>query len=168
MERIHSGVFMPNDDAILRTQLIEFLRGASAHADIASVLDDFLPEHYGSKPQDAPYSAWQLLEHIRFTLNDLLIFSTDSHYVAPKWPDDYWVAEAAPESASEWKKSVKALKADLAAFEKLIEDPKTNLYAQIPWGDGQNVLREILLAGDHTSYHLGQIVVLRKQLGVWP
>jgi hypothetical protein len=159
---------MPADDAVLRKQLIEFLRGASAHADMASVLDDFPSEHYGSKLHNAPYSAWQLLEHIRFTTNDLLVFSTDSHYVAPKWPDDYWTSEIAPKSASEWKQSVKALKADFAAFEKLLEDPKTNLYAQIPWGEGQNLLREVFLAGDHTSYHLGQIVLLRKQLGLWP
>jgi hypothetical protein len=159
---------MPTDDAVLRKQLVEFLRGASAHADIASVLDDFPTEHYGSKPHHAPYSAWQLLEHIRFTTNDLLVFSTDSHYVAAKWPDDYWPSKAAPESASEWKQSVKALKADFTAFKKLLEDPKTNLYAEIPWGDGQNLLREVLLAGDHTSYHLGQIVLLRKQLDVWP
>lgn len=158
---------MPTDDALLRKQLVEFLRGASAHADIAAVLDDFPAEHYGSKPHQAPYSAWQLLEHIRFTINDLLVFSSDSHYAAPKWPDDYWVAETAPESAAEWKQSVKALKADFAAFEKLVQDSNTNLHAKIPWGEGQTILREVLLAGDHTSYHLGQIVLLRKQLDTW-
>lgn len=158
---------MPTDDRILRKQLVEFLRGASAHADFDTAVKDFPEEHYGTKPHGAPYSAWQLLEHIRIALHDILDFSVNPKYVTMKWPEDYWPEEAAPASAKEWKASVKAVKEDLAEFEKMAGDPASNLYAEIPWGDGQNVLREILLAGDHTSYHLGQIVLLRKQLDVW-
>ena len=154
---------MPTEDKALRDHLLEMLRGGSAHVDLATVVDDFPAESAGTKLENVPYTPWQVLEHMRFTVSDLLLFSTDPKYVAPKWPDDYWPAKETPQSG-EGEASVKALKADLAAFEGMIADPKANLYAKIPWGDGQTLLREVLLAGQHTSYHLGQIVVLRRQL----
>jgi uncharacterized damage-inducible protein DinB len=52
-------------------------------------------------------------------------------------------------------------------MEQLVLDPKTDLYAQIPWGQGQTILREALLIADHNAYHVGQLVVLRRLLGTW-
>jgi hypothetical protein len=156
-----------NEDRALRALLVEFLRGESAHASLKSVVDDFPTELRGAKPEGSPHSAWQLLEHTRIALHDLYEFSTNAHYLAPKWPDAYWPKEEAPPSASAWDASVRALKKDIADFEKLIGEPQSNLYAQIPWGEGQTVLREVLLAGQHTSYHLGQMVLLRRELGAW-
>lgn len=158
---------MPTDDRVLRDQLVESMTGGIAHADLATVVDDFPEKLYGKKPEGSPHTPWQLLEHIRITLNDLLVFSTDPNYVAPTWPDDYWPSSEAPASKEDWKKSVKALKADMAEFEKLVQNPESNLYAKIPWGDGQTLLREALLAIAHNSYHLGQLVTIRKQLGAW-
>lgn len=154
---------MPSDDRALRDHLLEMLRGGSAHIDLATVVDDFPENLRGARPARAPYSPWQLLEHIRFTVSDLLRFSTDPNYAAPKWPDDYWQAKESPQ-AGEWEASAKALKADLGAFEGMLGNSKANLYAKIPWGEGQTLLREIMLACDHTSYHLGQLVLLRKEL----
>lgn len=156
------------EDSVLRAQLVELLRGGSAHADFDTCVGGIAEKHFGSKPNDTPYSAWQLLEHLRIALHDILIFSMDSHYIAPDWPGDYWPRSQAPESPEQWQTSVKAIKADLAEFEKLIQNPATNLYAKIPWGEGQTFLREVLLVADHNSYHLGQLVMLRKQLGDWP
>lgn len=158
---------MPTEDKLLRDQLVDSLQKGHAHVDALGALKDFPENLYGKKPKGSPYSAWQLLEHIRFTLNDLLLFCTNPDYVAPEWPDAYWHKESAPETPSAWKTSVKAFKADLEAFATLIQNPESNLYAPIPWGDGQTLLREALLAIDHTSYHVGQIVLVRKQLGAW-
>jgi uncharacterized damage-inducible protein DinB len=158
---------MPNDDALLRDLLVESLQKANAHAGLFDALKNFPESLYGKKPQGAPHSAWQLLEHIRITLNDLLVFSTDADYVAPEWPEAYWPKQDAPPNTAAWEASVKALRADLGDFEKLIRNPESNLYARIPWGEGQTLLREALLAIDHTSYHVGQLVMLRKQLGTW-
>lgn len=155
------------DDRELRRHLVEFLRGGSAQAELKTVLDDFPAELRGSKPTGSPHSAWQLLEHIRLALHDLLDFSTNSHYLGMKWPDDYWPKDDAPPSGSAWDTSVKAVKKDIADFEKLIGEPESNLYATIPWGNGQTLLREVLLAGQHTSYHVGQLVLLRRELGAW-
>ena len=155
---------MAIDNRELREQLVELIRGGSAHVDVKSAVADFPTDKHAAKPEGAPYNAWQLLWHIQFALRDLLEFCTNPKYLAPKWPDEYWPKEEEPPSKSAWDATARALQADLAAFEKMIMDPAQNMYATIPWGDGQTVLREILLAADHNSYHLGQIVLLRKLL----
>ena len=155
------------EDRALRELLVSFLSGREAHAEFKAVVDDFPVAARGVVPKGAEHSAWQELEHIRIALHDLLDFSTNPNYVAMKWPDAYWPKERAPESDDAWDASVRAVKKDMADFEKLVGDPESNLYATIPWGDGQTILREVLLAGQHTSYHLGQIVLLRRMLGAW-
>jgi uncharacterized damage-inducible protein DinB len=155
------------DNRELREQLVELIRGGSAHAEVKSALADFPADKRAIKPAGAPYNAWQLLWHMTFTLRDLLDFCTNAKYLTPKWPDEYWPKEEQPPSEDAWESTQRGLLADLAAFEKMIMNPAQNMYATIPWGDGQTVLREILLAADHTSYHLGQIVLLRKQLDAW-
>lgn len=158
---------MPIEDAELRTQLVGALRQSNAHVDLLTALKDFPENLYGAKSKSAPYTAWQLLEHIRIALNDLLVFSTNPNYTDLEFPDDYWPKQEAPASAAAWKRSVQAIRADLDAFEQLIQNPESNLYARIPWGDGQTLLREVLVAIDHNSYHVGQFVMLRKELGAW-
>ncbi len=159
---------MASDDGILRKQLVSLLKGKQAHADIGTAVADFPVEKAGDRPNGLPYSAWQLLEHMRITLADLLDFSTSSEYKERPWPASYWPKEVRPPSPDAWSTSVTALHADLAAFEKLIQDPASNLYSTIPWGaEDQTLLREVLLAADHTSYHTGEFIVLRRLLGEW-
>jgi uncharacterized damage-inducible protein DinB len=161
------GAVMPDEDRAIRKELMEFLSGGNAHASIDDAVKDFPPSLYAKKPAGAPHTAWQLLEHIRITLDDLLEFCRNPDYRAPKWPDGYWPKKDTPESAEAWNTSVKALKRDSQEFEKLLKSNDVDLTAKIPWGEGQTILREILLAGDHTSYHVGQLIMLRKQLGAW-
>jgi len=159
---------MADNDASLRDNLVQLLRGGNAHVDVLSALKDFPPKLFGAKPQSVPHSAWELLEHMRIALRDLWEFSTNDAYVEKKWPDDYWPKTAEPPSNEAWQNSVRALKEDLEAFEDLIKNPDSNLYAQIPWGKkDQTLLREFLLAADHNSYHTGELVFLRRILGAW-
>lgn len=158
---------MANDDRILRDTLIPFLRGQGAHVDLATAVKDFPAEHYGTRPKNLPHSAWELLEHIRFTLHDLLDFCTNPEYTESEWPDAYWPKNSSPNKPEDWAKTVTAIQKDIEAFERLVGDPSSNLYAKIPWGDGQTLLREVLLAGDHTSYHVGELVHVRQSLGIW-
>lgn len=151
-------------DQVLRQQLVELVRGKSAHLDTESVFGDVPDEDWGRKPAGAPHTLWQLLEHTRIALHDLLAFSTDKDYIAPKWPDEYWPDGNAPESPKATRQSFQALQQSITAMVALVENPETDLFAPIPWGDGQTILREALLAADHTSYHLGQAIFLRKQL----
>jgi hypothetical protein len=154
-------------DHSIRQELSAFLRDGQAHAGLDAAVKNMPASLLDKKPAGSPHNAWQMLEHIRITLHDLLEFCTNPDYESLKWPDEYWPKDESPKSPSAWDDCVAAIHKDLKALDKLIEDPKTDLTAKLPWGEKQNILREILLAGDHTSYHLGQLILLRKQLGAW-
>lgn len=151
----------------LRKHLVELLKGGGAHADFDSALSKFPVELAGEKPDGAPHTAWQLLEHMRVAQLDILEFSRNPKHMSPKWPDDYWPKKEAPASKPDWEKSVKSFRADLKAMIELISDAANDLEARIPHGQGQTLLREALLVADHNSYHLGQFVMLRRLLGAW-
>jgi hypothetical protein len=150
----------------LRKHLAEMLRMKGAHLDLDEALSGFPPEKRGAKPPGAPHTAWQLLEHMRIAQEDILDFSRNPKYKEKKWPDDYWPAAEAPPSEAAWDKSVKQFQKDLAEIQELVADTRHDLLTKIPHGSGQTLLREALLVADHNSYHLGQIVFLRKTLGL--
>ena len=156
-----------NTDGSLRKHLLELLDGGQAHATFDQVVDDFPPKLRGEVPKGLTHSAWMLLEHMRAAQWDILDFSRNPEYEALKWPEDYWLKDPAPRTAGAWEKCVKSFRGDLAAMKKLVSDPKTNLFAKIPWGDGQTILRETMLVADHNAYHLGQLLDLRRLLGAW-
>ncbi len=154
-------------DQSLRQHLLELLDGGHAHANFDNVVADFPAKLRGERPAGLPHSAWMLVDHMRITQWDILDFSRNPNYVTPKWPEDYWPANPAPPNAAAWDKNVKAFRDDLDAMKKLVSDPKTDLFAKIPWGDGQTILREALLVADHNSHHLGQLIDVRRLLGIW-
>ncbi|RRA49760.1 DinB family protein [Acidipila sp. EB88] len=149
---------------MLREQLVEAIEGGAAHQDIAAVFGKVRDQDWGAKAAGSPHTLWQLLEHMRFTLRDLFVFSTDEAYVAPEWPRDYWPPEEAPENAAAAKRAFAALEQAVEEMTTLISNPETDLFAEIAWGEGQTILREALLAAEHNSYHLGQAMLLRRQL----
>jgi hypothetical protein len=157
---------MKNDKA-LRSHVLELLKGGHAHADLDSALADFPAKLRGQKPKGSEHTAWQLLEHIRIALWDILEFSRNAKHVSPKWPEGYWPKTEAPPSAAAWNTSIRKVRADQKAIEKLVASKTTDLFAPIPHGTGQTFLREALLAADHNAYHIGQLVLLRRLLGAW-
>ncbi len=154
-------------DEVLRQQLAKAIDWNEAHADFHAAVDDFPPDLRGRVPEGFPYSAWQLLEHIRLALLDIVEFSRDARHKSPAWPEGYWPKTAAPPNAEAWEKSVKAVDQHVDAMRKLVTDPKCDLFAPLPHGTGQTLLREALLAADHNAYHLGQLVLVRRALGAW-
>ncbi len=154
-------------DKDLRRHLMKLLDGGSAHLKPSQVLEDFPAEARGRKPAGAPYSPWQLLEHMRIAQWDILRFSRDPNHVSPPYPEGYWPAGEGPESEQAWENSVEAFQTDLEEMKQLVADPAVELFASIPHGDGQTVLREAMLVADHNAYHLGQLVLLRRLLGDW-
>jgi len=154
---------MTKDEA-LRDHLVQLLDGGHAHITFKDAIKNFPIDQVGVRPEGSPHSAWELLEHIRIAQNDILRFSQSADYQSPKWPQGYWPASPAPEKPELWMRSVRAIKKDLAEFIAMIRDPKRDLYRPFAWGDGQTLLREALLIADHNSYHLGQLVLVRKAL----
>lgn len=155
------------NNAILRQQLVELLKGGHAHTDFEHAIKDFPTEARGKRPKGAEHSPWEVLEHLRIALWDILEFSRNPGHKSPEWPVGYWPATQTPQDAKAWDRSVNAYCEDLKRLCELVADERTDLFAKIPHGDGQNILREALVAADHNSYHLGEMVLLRRALGVW-
>lgn len=149
---------------ILREQLLSALKGDQSHLDFASALKDFPPQLYGRKLPGAPHTAWQLLEHLRIAQHDILEFSRNPKHKSPQWPEGYWPAEEAPADAQAWDASLKAFEKDARAFARIIQDETQNLFQIFAHGDGQTLLREALVLAAHNSYHLGQLVFLKRTL----
>jgi hypothetical protein len=148
----------------LREQLTKALDWDSAHLRFDDAVKDFPAEFRGTRPPGAPHSPWELLEHLRITLSDILEFSRDAKHVSPEFPSGYWPATQAPPDERAWDESVAAYRADLRALAELTVDSSVDLFARIPHGDGQTILREVLLSIDHNAYHLGQLVIVRRTL----
>ncbi len=148
----------------LRDHLKDLLGGGGAHLDFNSVIDGFPEATRGVRPEGAPHSGWELLEHLRIAQWDILEFSRDARHVSPDWPSGYWPSSPEPPNAAAWDRSVASFRSDLEAMIRLVAAPESDLYARFKHGDGQTLLREALVLADHNSYHLGQLMQVRRQL----
>jgi len=157
----------PDHDGSLRRHLIELLKGGSAHARFEEVVAGIPAKLRGQKPAGLPHSPWMLLEHMRLAQWDILEFSRNRRHVSPDWPKGYWPRSEAPPDAA-WSTSIKKFRRDLKTMENLVTNPKIDLHARMPWGEGQTILREALLVADHNAYHLAQLVDIRRLLETWP
>jgi len=153
-------------DRLLRDQLLHLLKGGGAHISFDDAMRDWPVQLAGAKVANFPHTPWMLLEHMRLGQWDILEFSRNSKHVSPPWPEGYWPTSETPPNEQAWTASVAAFKKELRKMERLVADRKVDLYARIPWGDGQTILREALLVADHNAYHLGQLVMLRKSVGI--
>lgn len=157
---------MANDQE-LRQHLARLLDWEDAHVGLDAAVAGLPDALRGRQPSGLPYSPWQLLEHIRLAQHDILEFCRDPGYRPGRWPDDYWPAAPSPPGPEAWDASVAEIRRDCKALKALATDDTLDLLAAIPHGSGQTYLRELLLAADHTAYHIGQIVVVRRLLGSW-
>jgi hypothetical protein len=155
------------EDQIIREHLLELLRGSHAHLDFEKATAKMPVELRGVRPADLPHTAWRLVEHMRIAQWDILQFSVNPQHVSPDFPDGYWPQGDAPPDAGAWDRSLAAFQADLKAMMDLVAAPETQLLTQLAHGQGQTILREALLLADHNSYHLGQLVTVRRLLGAW-
>ena len=158
-----------DEQAPLREQLSDLLQKGQAHATFDEAIKNFPADLRDTVPPNLPYSAWQLLEHLRITQRDILDFSAPptGGYQPIEWPEGYWPKSPQPPSAHAWDESIAAIHRDLKTFIALIEKPSSDLYKPFRWGDGQNLLREALLIADHNAYHVGELILLRRLLGAW-
>lgn len=157
---------MANDKPV-RDHVIKLLEGGQAHATFDGAVKGLPAALRGKRPKGAEHSPWEILEHMRIAQQDILEFSINPKYAARAWPDAYWPKSPKPPNDKAWAKSVRAFHADLEAMQKLVAAESTDLYARIPHGDGQTILREALLIADHNAYHLGELVLVRRLLGAW-
>lgn len=156
-----------NQDSALREQLVYLLSGGGAHCGFDQAVGH-LPENLLShSPSGAPYSSYDIVEHMRIAQWDILEFCRNPSHASPDWPSGYWPSPNAEPTAEAWHQSIDSFRADLQAMQDLVSDESVDLYAPIPHGDGQTILREALLVADHNGYHIGQLIVVRRALGAW-
>jgi len=156
---------MNNAESVaLRKMLVDAMRGHQSHLDFDSAVKDFPAEARGIKPTGAPHTAWQLVEHMRIAQRDILDFSRDPKHKSPHWPEGYWPPTEAPPGEKAWDASIRSFQSDAREFNKLVQDASQDFFKPLEHGDGQTLLREALLTATHNSYHLGQLVFLKKML----
>ena len=143
------------------------MNGGNAHASFEDAVKNIPENQLGVIPEGLPYSIWQLTEHIRIVQWDLLEFSRNPRHKSPKWPEGFWPKDPAPPDKQAWKRSMEQIRADRKAFIDLLHDAGEDIYTPFSYGDGQSLFREALVLADHTSYHSGEILVLRRLLGNW-
>ena len=148
-------------------QLVDLLKNANAHVSFKDAVKEIPFEDLGKKPGNLPYSIWQIAEHIRIAQWDILDFSRNENYKELEWPADYWPKETSPENEQVWQHCLEQIESDLTAFINLLQDPRSDIFKPFPHGSGQTLLREALLIADHSSYHIGEIIVIRRLLGNW-
>jgi len=156
-----------NNDKSVRYQLVKLLQGGQAFKSMDAILEGITSDEAGKVLPGIPYTLWQLMEHLRIALFDILDFSRDPAYESPAWPDGYWPIEKAPADQTAVNQSIATIKEGLAAMEQLVQDPANDLYEPFPHGEGQNLLREAMLVAEHNAYHLGQMVIIRRMLDNW-
>ena len=155
------------DQSRIRELLLEQLSGKNAHVNFDEAVDGLSLSDVGAKPDNFPHTIWELVEHIRISQHDIVAFSRDPDYSSPAWPEGYWPESPKPENEQEWNNSLGAIRSDHRSMENLVKDEERDLLEPIPHGDGQTLFREAMLIVDHSAYHIGQIVHMRKAMNIW-
>lgn len=154
--------------SVTRQQLARLLDWQDAHAGYDAAVKDLPHELQGVRPDGFPHSAWELIEHLRITQRDILDFCNAATYEELRWPEQYWPSSRTPPTPRAWDASVAAFRSDREALKQIALNPDLDLTAVVPHGTDQTYLRELLLVADHTAYHVGQLILVRRALGAWP
>ncbi len=156
-----------NKDGSLRENLLALLTGEHARMSFEDVVHGFPLDKIKEYFPNADYTPWDLLEHIRIAQEDILDFIKNPNYKARKWPEDYWPKKGRKATAAEWGKTITYFKRDFKELENMVKNPKTDLYQEIPWGEGETFLREIVTVSNHNAFHLGEFAIMRQAMGTW-
>jgi hypothetical protein len=151
-----------------RRQLLALLDGGGSHMTFEEAVADFPPDAINVAAPNVPYTPWHLVEHLRITQRDMLDYVIGPDYPRLDWPTDYWPAQKATADAEQWEASVQAFVDDRDRFGALVADPERDLDAPIPWTPGHSLLRCVRIIGNHNSYHVGELAILRQVTGTWP
>lgn len=152
---------------VLNEQLIALLSGDNAHVNFEQAMADFPIKHINDHIPNFDHTPWQILEHLRISQWDILDFVRNPKYVSPPWPDGYWPEQTKADELL-WQNSINKFRSDLNDIISLVNNPNTDFFGAIPHAEKYSIFREVLLVADHNAYHIGQLIMMRKILGIWP
>jgi hypothetical protein len=153
--------------SLSRDELIFLLMRGNAHMSFEEAVAEFPDSAMNTPFPNGEYTPWHLLEHLRLTQWDILDFMRNPNYQERQWPRDYWPATDTQATRADWDNTISAFLADRQALKDLVADPTTDLAATIPHGDGQTIMREVLVVSDHNAYHTGEFGIMRQVMGTW-
>lgn len=154
-------------DNLVREHVLQVLRGGNAHMTLEQAVANFPVDHINDLFPNGTYTPWHLLEHLRISQWDILDFIRNPHYQEIEWPKDYWPAPDTQATEADWQRTLAQFQDDMRQLQQIASDPQTDLYARIPHGTGQTILREMLLVADHNAYHIGEFAIMRQVMGTW-
>lgn len=152
--------------AQIKTRLCSHLKGGEAFISIDDLLKELPFDKLGIRPNNLPYSLYELFYHIRFAQKDILEYCLNEEYSEHNWPEDYWPKDTAPENDEAWENLKQGYFRERELLIEHLLDPDTNLLAPVRTNPDHSLLREVLLVMEHTAYHTGQMLVLSRQLGI--
>lgn len=155
------------DQDTIRERLAQSLSWEAAHVGFEQAVSNIPYSVCILKPFGMPYSIWELTEHCRIAQRDILEYCKNPYYTSPEWPTEYWPDRNNLPTEQQWEQSVQSFIKDLNEMAEIIRDPKNDLFRPFENGSGHNLFREAAILIDHTAYHTGQIVLIRKILDVW-
>lgn len=151
----------------IKKRLSEHLKGGEAFLPLEEMLKKIEFGKLGIRPQNLPYSFYELFYHIRFAQKDILDYCIGKNYKSHDWPDDYWPEQQAPESIEDWDKFKNAYFEERQDLVKYLLSPKNDLLSPVKEGTDHTLLREVMLVIEHSAYHNGQLLILLRQLGLY-
>ncbi|PHS02747.1 MAG: hypothetical protein COA80_00265 [Leeuwenhoekiella sp.] len=152
--------------AAIKAQLLKHLKGGEAFMPVEDLLEKVKYKRIGERPVGLPYSFYEVFYHMFYAQRDLLDFCTAESYKTPSWPKDYWPSEKTAETKEEWQALKQDFFKDRNALVAFIENTETDLLGIAKHGEKQQILRELMLAIEHNAYHLGQLVIIARLLGL--
>ena len=155
-------------DTTLRENMVLLLTGETARMSFEDAVADFPIDRINESFPNADYSPWHLLEHIRRAQEDILDLIKNPNYREPKWPEDYWPAKSERATPADWSKTIDSWKRDFREIQDMVNDPHNDLFREIPWGDGQTFLVEMVTVSNHNAFHTGEFAMMRQAMGTWP
>ena len=151
-----------------REALREHLYGVNSHLHTLHALEGLDPSAAGERVAAAPHTIFQILHHMIYWQDITLARLRGENPERPTSVALGWETPAGPEDGSDWEAAVACLAEGLRAFEGMLGDPEFDLDGVADPVRSQTAREEILMLQAHNSYHLGQIVMLRQELGSWP
>jgi hypothetical protein len=149
-----------------RKELVSQLTEEQAHASFDAAVKDLPADLRGARPNDLPHSAWQLIEHLRIAQWDIIEYALNPKHKSPDFPDGYWPKSPEPPDGKAWDKSIAAFRGDRKKLVAALE--KADILTPIPHANNQSLASKTILLLDHNGYHLGQLILLRRLLNIWP